>query len=96
VKKHFSKLQEAYQKDVKQAFGVLQSIFAIVQNPVRLWKTSDLWKIMIAAVILHNMIIKDKRDTPIENVFDYHQTTPASSSSNTSSSTSNNLEMFLL
>jgi hypothetical protein len=51
---------------------------------------------MIAAVILHNMIIEEERDTPMANLFDYHQTTPASSSSNTSSSTSNNLEMFLL
>jgi hypothetical protein len=92
---HFAKLQEAYQKDVEGAFGVLQLRFSIFKNPGRLWKTNDLWTIMIAAVILHNMIFKDKQETSMKNVFDYHQTTPADSS-NTPPPTSNNLEMFLL
>jgi hypothetical protein len=96
LKKHFAKLQEAYRKDVECAFGVLQLRFAIVQNPVRLWKTEDLWTIMIAAVILHNMIIKDERDTSMENVFDYHQGGPTTSTSDTSPPASNDLEIFLL
>ncbi|PLW36239.1 hypothetical protein PCASD_12067 [Puccinia coronata f. sp. avenae] len=49
---------------------------------------------MMAAVILHNMIIEDERDNPMANVFDYHQATSASS--NTSSATSDDMEMFLL
>ena len=50
---------------------------------------------MIAAVILHNMIIEVKQDTSMENFFNYHQATLADSS-NTPPPTSNDLETFFL
>ena len=65
-------MQEAYQKEIKHAFGVLQLWFAIICNPGRLWKKEDLWTIMMAAVLLHNMIIKDEQDTCFKNHHDYH------------------------
>ncbi|KAI4992431.1 hypothetical protein ZWY2020_051848 [Hordeum vulgare] len=49
--KLFAKHQEGARKDVKRAFGVLQSRFTI-----------SVGKIMRACVILHNMIVEDERD----------------------------------
>jgi hypothetical protein len=53
-------MQEAAQKDVERAFGVLQARFAIVRMPAWFWKKNDLHLIMKAYVILHNMIIEDE------------------------------------
>ncbi|XP_010672314.1 uncharacterized protein LOC104888900 [Beta vulgaris subsp. vulgaris] len=54
---------ESVRKDVKRAFGVLQSRFAIVQRPNLAWDEHLLWEIMLACIIFHNMIVKDERDT---------------------------------
>jgi hypothetical protein len=70
-KVHFTRAQEAVRKDVKRAFGVLQSRFAMVRGTARWWDKEDLWFIMQACVILHNMIIEDERDE--EDDFNYHQ-----------------------
>ena len=56
-------MPEASRKDVEQAFGVLQARFAIVRGPARGWEQNQLWHIMIACVIMHNMIIEDERGT---------------------------------
>ena len=58
---HFAKQQEAARKDVERAFGVLQSRFAVVSNPVKLWKPQALNNVMKTCVILHNMIIEEER-----------------------------------
>ncbi|XP_062197383.1 uncharacterized protein LOC133900311 [Phragmites australis] len=60
---HFSAMQAALRKDVERAFGVLQSRFAIVRRPARVWDQSTLHNIMTACVIMHNMIIEDERGT---------------------------------
>ena len=60
-KKWFAKCQEAARKDVERAFGVLQARFRIIHNPCKLWNVDSMKKIMIAAIILHNMIIEDER-----------------------------------
>jgi hypothetical protein len=52
-------VQEAVQKDVERDFGVLQSRFAIVRGPARLWEQT-LSDIMIACIIIHNMIVEDE------------------------------------
>uniref|UniRef100_A0A0D3E0Y1 Nuclease HARBI1 n=1 Tax=Brassica oleracea var. oleracea TaxID=109376 RepID=A0A0D3E0Y1_BRAOL len=54
--------QEAVRKDVERAFGVLQARFAIVKNPALFWDKAKIGKIMRACILLHNMIVKDKRD----------------------------------
>ena len=61
-KKLFSMKQEACQKDVEHAFGVLQSRFAIVAGPSRFWNKHVLHDIMTVCIIIHNMIIEDERD----------------------------------
>jgi hypothetical protein len=70
-KVHFTRAQEALRKDVERIFEVLQSLFAMVRGPARWWSKEDLWFIMQACVILHNMIIEDERDE--EDDFNYHQ-----------------------
>lgn len=54
-------MQEAYRKDVERAFGVLQSRFAILVQPSRLYRLSEMYNIMYACIILHNMIIEDQK-----------------------------------
>jgi hypothetical protein len=70
-KVHFTRAQEAIRKDVERAFGGFQSHFAMVWGPTRWWSKEDLWFIMEACVILHNMIIENERDE--EDDFNYHQ-----------------------
>ncbi|XP_047961841.1 protein ALP1-like [Salvia hispanica] len=57
---YFAKKQEGARKDVERAFGVLQSRWAIIRCPVRLWHENDVADIMTACIILHNMIIEDE------------------------------------
>ncbi|KAL5787445.1 hypothetical protein ACOSP7_004394 [Xanthoceras sorbifolium] len=40
--------------------------WAITYGPVRFWKKNDLCKIMKTCIILHNMIIEDKRQTNLK------------------------------
>jgi hypothetical protein len=61
-KKYFVKAREACQKDVERAFGVLQSRFAIVRGPARLWDEDTLHNIKMACIIMHKMIVEDERD----------------------------------
>ena len=51
---------------------------------------------MIAAVIIHNMIIKDERDSAFKNIHDYHQESSQTTHANSTSSSQCNAEMFLL
>jgi hypothetical protein len=69
MKVHFTRAHEAIRKDVERAFGVVQSRFAMGRSPARWWRKEDLWYIMQAYVLLHNMIIKDERDE--EDDFNY-------------------------
>ncbi|XP_048623620.1 uncharacterized protein LOC125592474 [Brassica napus] len=57
----FAERQESTRKDVERAFGVLQSRFAIVNNPALLWDKEKIGKIMRTCVILHNMIVENER-----------------------------------
>ena len=66
----FARAQEACQKDIERAFGVLQSRFAIVRGPARFWDKKTLKNIMTCCVILHNMIIEDERDLDLELSYD--------------------------
>ncbi|XP_056863976.1 uncharacterized protein LOC130511135 [Raphanus sativus] len=59
----FAEIQESARKDVKRAFRVLQSRFAIVKNPALLWDKEKIGKIMRTCVILHNMIVENEQNT---------------------------------
>ncbi|XP_047961879.1 uncharacterized protein LOC125206682 [Salvia hispanica] len=56
----FAAKQEAARKDVERAFGVLQSRWAIVKGPTRLWFKEVIADVMYACIILHNMIVKQE------------------------------------
>ncbi|KAG1450177.1 hypothetical protein G6F56_008422 [Rhizopus delemar] len=60
--KLFSEAQESVRKDVERAFVVLQSRFAIVAGPARMWNQKSLHDIMTTCFILHNMIVKCERE----------------------------------
>ncbi|XP_038719863.1 uncharacterized protein LOC120012503 [Tripterygium wilfordii] len=62
----FARTHESVRKDVERAFGVLQAKWGITKEPVRYYKTSELKKIMLTCIILHNMIIDDKRHIDID------------------------------
>ena len=47
---------------MERAVGILQSRFAMISNPCRLWRRSKMSTIMFACIVLHNMIIEDERD----------------------------------
>ncbi|XP_062232679.1 uncharacterized protein LOC133929938 [Phragmites australis] len=69
---YFSAKQASVRKDVERAFSVLQSRFAIIRSPGRMWDESTLHNIMTACVIMHNMIIEDEgTGTDVDEVFDY-------------------------
>ncbi|OAD67997.1 hypothetical protein PHYBLDRAFT_173908 [Phycomyces blakesleeanus NRRL 1555(-)] len=59
--KNFAKAQEGVRKDVECAFGVLQTRFAIVSGPSRMWDRDTLHDIMTVCIILYNMIVEEKR-----------------------------------
>ncbi|XP_050258770.1 uncharacterized protein LOC126703730 [Quercus robur] len=69
----FATTQESTRKDVECAFGVLQTRFAIVRGPARLWRKEALDYIMKACIILHNMIIENERDANGAEDFDCEQ-----------------------
>lgn len=68
--RHFTRMQEAFRKDVERAFGILQARFAIVRGPARLWSRESLQYIMMTCIILHNMIVEDERDEDEQYEFD--------------------------
>jgi hypothetical protein len=71
----FSTAQESCRKDVERVFGVLLTKFRIIQNPCRLWGLSAMNTIMCACIILHNMILEDKKHID-ENEFVEPDDTP--------------------
>lgn len=59
----FSQAQKSVRNDVERAFGILQARFAIVRQPGKLWNQDVLRIVIQLYIILHNMIVEDKRRT---------------------------------
>lgn len=65
---YYAERQEGRRKDIERAFGVLQSKFHIIVVPSRLWSKADMKTIIYACVILHNMVVNEKRPlVPLES-----------------------------
>ncbi|GJS48801.1 ribonuclease H-like domain-containing protein [Tanacetum coccineum] len=54
-------MHEATRKDVERAFGVLKKKWAILASPTQAYIKEKLANIMYTSIILHNMIIKDRK-----------------------------------
>jgi len=59
-RKLFAQKQESVRKDMKRAFGVLQSRFTIICGLAHAWHMATIKHIIYACIILHNMIIEDE------------------------------------
>ncbi|XP_038696217.1 uncharacterized protein LOC119993248 [Tripterygium wilfordii] len=66
VEQVFARTHESVRKDVERAFDILQAKWGITKGPIRYYKTSELKKIMLTCIILHNMIIDDERHIDID------------------------------
>jgi hypothetical protein len=65
----FHNAHAAARKDVEIAFEILQARFTIVSGPARFWDQEMLWYIMNACVIMHTMIIEDKRVKDLDSTY---------------------------
>jgi hypothetical protein len=67
--KRYASWQEAARKDIERAFGVLQSKFRIVRNPIEKWHIENIQETVTTCIILHNMMVEKRvEDGDEENV----------------------------
>ena len=60
MEKAFTKWQESARKDIERAFGVLQSKFKFMCNPINLHQLADISKRVTTCLILHNMSVAER------------------------------------
>ncbi|GJV44105.1 ALP1-like protein [Tanacetum coccineum] len=58
----YKAMHEAAKKDVERVFGVLKKKCVILATPARAYIKGKLANIMYTCIILHNMIIKDRKE----------------------------------
>jgi Plant transposon protein len=52
--------QEALQKDIERAFGVLQQKFQVLRNVIETWFLSEIKEIVETCIMLHNMMVESR------------------------------------
>ncbi|GKF79639.1 putative nuclease HARBI1 isoform X2, partial [Tanacetum coccineum] len=57
----YKQAHEAARKDVERAFGVLKKKWAIIKTPAWSRSLRTITKLMYTCIILHNIIIKDRK-----------------------------------
>lgn len=65
---YFTKMQNAYRKDMEKAFGVLQSRFSIIWQPAHCWSIGYLQYIVMTYIIL--IIVEDESEEDELEPFD--------------------------
>lgn len=60
------KKQETTNKKLEMAFRVLQTRWAIIQNPGKQWKIEALDNIIKACIIIYNMVVEDEQHCDLE------------------------------
>jgi hypothetical protein len=57
----FSKMQEYARKDVERAFGIIVQQFGILDRKIRKWYLPDIVALLEFCIIIHNMIVEERR-----------------------------------
>jgi hypothetical protein len=70
--KKYAKWQEASRKDVERAFGVLQRKFQFLVRDVEQWYVSDITEAVETCIILHNMMVEERRDRDEEEQHNWY------------------------
>lgn len=58
---NFAKTQESVRKDIERAFGVLVKRFELLNKAFRNWSSEDITDVIDCAIIIHNMIVQERR-----------------------------------
>lgn len=58
---YFNTNQEAGRKDVERFYSVLEERFQALKQAIRFWYLSDIETIVKCCIILHNMVVEDKK-----------------------------------
>ena len=69
--KTFAGWQEATQKDVEHAFGILQSKWQLLASPVEMWDEVHIQDMVTSCIILHNMMVQQQLEGGEECTGDY-------------------------
>lgn len=69
----FNNAQEAARKCVERAFGILVAKFHILKNPIRNWQMDDIKNILYCCIILHNMVVAERRTAIHDNNIEMEQ-----------------------
>ena len=58
----FSGWQESTRKDIERAFAVLQCRWQILASPLKWRETTQIYKLVVVCIMLHNMMVQDRLD----------------------------------
>lgn len=70
IEQHYTKVQEGRRKDIERAFGALKLKWNILNRPSLTPKLTIMNQVLRVCVILHNMVVEEKRLTSENNTAD--------------------------